>query len=73
MARGYLTMLAEHIETLVTREHFDLKVNEIDRRIGHIEKALEPIKTQVDLLTCMMGIVILELVVPQLQSWFGVG
>ena len=70
-------MLAQRFETLVTHEHFDVKMEviegrfaELDRRIERMEKSLDPIKIQVNLLTWMMGLVVLVLVVPQLQSWF---
>ena len=73
IARGNFALLEPRLDNLVTRDHFDLKVDELDRRIARIEKTLDPIKTQVNLLTWMMGLVVLVLVVPQLQSWFAVG
>jgi DNA repair ATPase RecN len=104
IARGNMSMLAQRLETLVTREYFDARFDgletqfesidrrfksidgrfkaidkrfeTVDKRFEKIEKrldALDTIKTQVNLLTWMMGVVILVLVVPQLQGLFSVG
>ena len=73
IARGNFTVWEQRFDKLVTREHFDTKLDSVDERLTRLEKrldALDPIKTQVTLLTWMMGIVILVLVVPQLQTWF---
>ena len=51
----------------------DRRLDRVDQRLDSIEArlgGLDTMKSQVTVLTWMMGLVILVLVVPQLQAWF---
>ncbi len=48
--------------------HMDSRLDKIETRLG----ALESLKSQVNLHTWMLGLLVIVLVVPQLQRWFAV-
>ena len=63
-------------------EQVDQRFQQVERRLAHIESRLEKIevrlsapeslKSQVNLHTLMLGLIVIVLVVPQLQRWFAV-
>ncbi|MEH6571144.1 MAG: hypothetical protein V7709_18840 [Halioglobus sp.] len=63
-------------------EQVDQRFQQIDQRLAHIDSrldkiegrlgTLESLKSQVNLHTWMLGLIVIVLVVPQLQRWFAV-
>ena len=49
-------------------EHIENRLDKIEVRLG----VLESLKSQVNLHTWMLGLIVIVLVVPQLQRWFAV-
>ena len=76
IARANLSMRPQRFETSITRGHFDATMGGVEGNIKYIEKriqALDSIKSNVNLHTWLLGLIIVVLVVPKLQSWFAVG
>ena len=77
-----MTMVGQQFQSLPSQEHFDPYMGRIDQRFEQIGKQfdvntgrltnLELLKSQVNLHTWMLGLIIIVLVVLQLQRWFAV-
>lgn len=82
IARGMTLMVSHQVESLVTREHFDLHMAQVDQRFDQVGRRFEQVDGRLDRVegrlsavekslsahTVLLSIITLAVVIPLLQS-----